>query len=175
MNGTRELVRRAWVLVAVTVALIGVLALALRALGGGEEARAALGFRFTALPPAPRGALSIAATNLRLAAAGLVAAWAVRARPCLGPLLDLVFALPCCLNAAVVAAALAGYGARLLQAVALHGPLELAAFSLAGGAYLSARAGELPMRVLVPVAAATTALVVSGAVVETYVRIGGFA
>jgi len=35
--------------------------------------------------------------------------------------------------------ALPAYGTRLLEAIAAHAPLELAAFAIAGGAYLSAR------------------------------------
>lgn len=172
MSGSSDLARRAAVLTLVTVAVIGVLALVVAAAGGGELGRALLGLRFAPMPARPRGAPGIAGTNLQLAAAALVAAWAVRACPWLREFLDLVLALPFCLNTFLLAAALAAYGPRLLEAIALHGPFEVVAFALAGGAYLSARAGELPARSLLPVTAVTAALVLCGAVVETCVRIG---
>ena len=57
------------------------------------------------------------------------------------------------LNAGLLGVAFGGYGGRLLAAVWLHGPLELAAFSLAGGAYLAARARRLTGRALAVAAA----------------------
>ena len=59
------------------------------------------------------------------------------------------------------------------EAVAAHAPLELAAFAVAGGAYLSARRRPLDGRQLIAAAAASSLLLAAAAVVETYVQIGG--
>jgi putative Mn2+ efflux pump MntP len=86
--------------------------------------------------------------------------------------LDVTLALVLLLNTTAVGIALGAYGSRLLASVALHGPLELAAFSLAGGAYLAARAGELGAGRLAIAAGLAVVLVAAGAVAETYVQIG---
>lgn len=175
MTDGRGLARRAAVLGLAAVAVVGVGGLLVHALGGSRSARAYLGFRFDPPPRTQRAVLEVATANLRLVAAALVAALAARAAPRLRWLLDLALVCPSALNVAALAAALGAYGHRLLAAVALHGPFELAAFALVGGTYLSARAGELPTLLLLRVTGAAVALVASGALIESYVRIGGLA
>jgi hypothetical protein len=175
VTAARSLPRRAGRLAAAATALSCATALAVSALGGGEAARELLAFRFQPPPPEPAEALRVAATNARLAAAALLAACAISARPQLRPPLDLTLAVLLAFNAGLVGLAGAAYGARLVAAAALHAPIELAGFAAAGGAYLTARAGELSGRRLAGAAAAATSLLAAGAVVETYLQIGAAA
>lgn len=172
MRATCSLPRRAGQVALAALALISVTALLVRALGAGQAARELLAFRFAGPPRESAAALQVAASNLRLVAGALLAAWAVRTRPQLRLPLDLTLAAVVALNSAVVGGALGAYGPRLLKALVLHGPLELAAFALAGGAYLAARAGELPSGRLAAAAVVACLLIAAGAVVETYVQIG---
>jgi hypothetical protein len=167
-----SLPRHAAAVVAAALALTGAVALLTRALGAGG-ARELLGLPFA--PPArePGEALQAAATNGRYVAAPLVAAWAVTSTPCPRFPFDVTLALVFVLNVGAVGVALGAYGTRALHAIAAHWPLELGAFALAGGAYLAARGGPLAGRSLIPVAVLALALVALGAVVETYVQIGG--
>jgi hypothetical protein len=154
------------------LALTAAAAVLVRALGADPAARELLGFRFD--PPArqPGEVLRVAATNLRFVAAALVSAWAVTRRPRLRLPFDITLTLLLALNVGALGLAVGAYGTRALQAVALHGPLELAAFALAGGAYLVARRGALRLGPLAATAAACAALLAAAALVETYVPIG---
>jgi hypothetical protein len=154
------------------LALTEVAAMFVRASGVDADARELFGFRFD--PPArqPADALRVAATNLRFVAAALVAAWAVTSRPRLRLPFDITLALVLALNVGAVGLALGAYRTPALHAVAAHGPFELAAFALAGGAYLAAREGQLPSHKLIQAAVLAVALAALGAVVETYVQIG---
>lgn len=172
MNLARSLPRHARRVAVCALALTAAGAALVRAFGADAAARELLGFRFD--PPArqPGEALRVAATNLRLVAAALVAAWAVTSRPRLRLPLDITLALLLALNVGAVGLAVGAYGTPALQAVALHGPPELAAFALAGGAYLAARRGTLRLGSLAAAATASTGLLAAAAVIETYVRIG---
>jgi hypothetical protein len=167
-----SLPRHAAAVVAAALALTGAVALLTRALGTGG-ARELLGLPFA--PPArePGEALQAAATNGRYVATPLVAAWAVTSTPCPRFPFDVTLALVFVLNVGAVGVALGAYGTRALHAIAAHWPLELAAFALAGGAYLAARRGGLRLGSLAAAAAACAVLLSAAAVVETYVRIGG--
>jgi hypothetical protein len=154
------------------VAAIAAVAVAVRLAGATSAARSSLAFEFSR-PPATLGeALAVAASNLRLAGAVLLAALLAGLRPAIRPALDVVVGALAGLNATTAGIALAAYGSRLLKAVAAHAPLELAAFAVAGGAYLSARRGPLDGRQLVSAAAACAGLLAGAAVLETYVQIG---
>jgi hypothetical protein len=172
LSAARSLPRHAGRVALCALALTAAAAGLVRALGADPAARELLGFRFD--PPArqPGEALRVAATNLRFVAAALVAAWAVRSRPRLRLPFDITLALLLALNVGAAGLAVGAYGTRALQAVALHGPLELAAFALAGGAYLAAREGELPSHDLIQAAAVALALVALAAAVEAYVQLG---
>jgi hypothetical protein len=143
-----------------------------RLLDADHQARRLLGFDFD--PPArrPGQTIEIAATNLRLVAAALLAALVVRGRPQLRRPLDATLAALLALNTATLGVALGAYGPRLVGALAPHAPLELAAFSLGGGVYLAARGAHISTGALIAVAAVAVTLVAAGAIVETYVRIG---
>jgi hypothetical protein len=158
----------AWLLAA-----IAVVAAVVRLAGRASQARDRLAFQF-APPPGRLGeAAAVAAGNLRLAGAVLLAALLVGLRPGTRPALDLVIAALAALNAAAAGLGLGSYGRRLLEAVAAHAALEFAAFALAGGAYLAARRGPLDARRLAAAAAACTCLLGAAALVETYVQLGG--
>ena len=76
-------------------------------------------------------------------------------------------------NAGLVGAALGAYGTRLAVVTAAHLPEELAALSLAGGAYMHARRHPVRAVALAVVATACALLVVIAATLETYVALGG--
>lgn len=155
------------------LALTGGAALMVWAFGASAHVRHRLGFRFD--PPAGRAgeAVQIAATNLRLVAASLLAAVVVRRLHELRRPLDVTLAAVLALNTGALGLALGAYGSRLVEAVALHAPLELAALALASGAYMTACAGDLTVAALAAVAVVAAALVAGAAVAETYVQIGG--
>ena len=77
------------------------------------------------------------------------------------------------INAGLVGVALGAYGHRLAAAIALHLPLEFAALSLAGGAYMQASKQPLGRRALARVAALCTLLLAAAATLETYRPLGG--
>ena len=154
------------------LAAIAAVAVAVRLAGSTSAARSWLRFEFSR-PPATLGeTLAVATGNSRLAGAVLLAALLAGLRPTIRPALDLVVGALATLNATTAGVALAAYGTRLLKAVAAHAPLELAAFAVAGGAYLNARRRPLAGRQLMAAAAACAGLLASAAVLETYVQIG---
>ena len=61
-------------------------------------------------------------------------------------------------------------GSALAAAIALHLPLEFAALSLAGGAYMSTSKQPLGTRALACVAALCALLLACAATLETYAR-----
>jgi hypothetical protein len=154
------------------VAAIAAVAGAVQLAEASAAARRALAFEFSRPPATPGEAVAVAAGNLRLAGAVLLAALLVGLRPAIRPALDVVVGALAGLNATTAGVALAAYGMRLLEAVAAHAPLELAGFAVAGGAYLSARRRPLVGRQLVAAAAACGGLLAGAAVLETYVQIG---
>jgi hypothetical protein len=172
VSGARALPARATRVALFALALIAATALLVAAAGAGDLAREVLGLRFAGPSGRPGDALQVATINLRLAAAALIAAWAVRGRPQLRHPLDLTLAAVGGLNVATMGVALGAYGDRLLGPVAMHAPLELGAFAVGGGAYLAARAGELGGGGLAIAAGVAVVLVATGAAVETYVQIG---
>ena len=140
--------------------------------GLADGARDWLAFEFAHPPARPSDAFAVAGGNLRLAAAVLLAALLVQLRPSTRPALDLIAAALVALNAGLAGVALAAYGRRLLEAVAAHAALELAAFAIAGGTYLTARRGALEAPRLAAAAAGCTVLLGAAAAMETYIRIG---
>jgi hypothetical protein len=173
VSGAGSLPAQATRVALVTLALIAATALLVAAAGAGDRARELIGLRFAGPSGRPADALQVATTNLRLAASALIAAWAVRGRPQLRRPLDVTLAIVGGLNAATMGVALGAYDDRLLGSIALHAPLELGALAVAGGAYLDGRDGMLPTGALAAAAAAAVGLIAVGAVLETYVQIGG--
>jgi hypothetical protein len=153
------------------LAAIGAVAVTVRLTGASSAARGWLAFEFSRPPATPTALLAVAAGNLRLAVAVLLAALLVGLRPAIRPALDVVMGALAGVNATAVGVALAAYGTRLLGAAA-HAPLELAAFAVAGGAYLNARRPPLDGRQLIAAAAASSLLLTAAAVLETYVQLG---
>jgi hypothetical protein len=172
VSGARPLPAQATRVALAALALIAATALLVAAAGAGDGARELLGLRFAGPSGRPADALQVATTNLRLAATALIAAWAVRGRPQLRRPLDVTLAVVGALNAATMGIALGAYGDRLLGSIALHAPLELGAFAVAGGAYLAGRDGWLPAGALATAAAAAIGLIAVGAVLEIYAQIG---
>jgi hypothetical protein len=168
VNAASALPRHAYTLALAALSTAVALAAVIRALGAAPAARHALGFSFAG----KARALDIATTNMRLVAAILFAAYAVRELPRLRLPLDAALVVLLVLNLATLGLALAAYGPRTLQALILHGPVELAAFAIAGAAYLAARQRDLPGRTLLRVIAATGALLVAAAVIEAHVQLG---
>lgn len=165
--------RKATGIAAVTVLAAAAAALVVRALGLPVALRRVMEFTFEPPPRDLGGAAAVAATNLRFVAAALVAAATVHWRPQLRPGLDITLGAVITLNAGALGVALGAYGARLLEAVAVHAPVELAAFALAGGVYGAARAQDVTATAFVAAAAGSVGLTLAGAFAETYVQIGG--
>ena len=74
-------------------------------------------------------------------------------------------------NLIVVGASFGAYGTRMLRAALPHGPLELAAYSLALALYLQGRTRALPARHMLAVVALSVAMLALAAVLETYVNL----
>lgn len=158
---------------AVAAALLGVTgvtAAAIRVAGLEEDARGFLRFTFTGTDAS---ALQLAMHNARIAAASLVAAVAMPQLKRSRVVVDVVVGVVLVGNAVAVGVALGAYGSRAATALALHAPLELAALSLGGGALITAHRRRLPAAVLIRVATACIALLITGGVIEASVQIGG--
>ena len=144
-----------------------------------ERAREALGFGFAGVPHSFATAAGIFTNNARVRAAILVACLAVRigreiaesdfartvalaiAMVCDGTLLVL-----CCFHIVVIGAAYGAYGLQTVRATVLHGPFELAAFSIGLSLYLSARCEPLGWRRFACTSATALALLAAGAGLE---------
>lgn len=147
-----------------------------------DEARAWLAFPFTGVPARFSEAAVIFANNAWLLAVILAATliahsarldrrvgdrrsmWRLLVACC-----DALLAWLVVSNVLVIGAALGSYGVRMLEAMLPHGPLELAAFALALGAYLQARHGRLSARQFATIAVIATSLLVAAALLETFV------
>lgn len=141
--------------------------------GLAVELRQLLDLRFGGVRRTPGVAVDIAAHNGRLALGVLACAVAApRLRQSVRLVLDAALAAVLAANALAVGAALGAYGRRAVAILAPHLLLELAALSLCGGAYLSARRGPLRVGTLARTAALTALLLAIAAIVETYVQIG---
>ncbi len=164
---------------ALTCAICAILAAAASTIGfgsgrAGADARAVLDFGFHGVNRTPAEVLQIAVANGRLAAAILLAALAASYLPRWGRwLVDLMLAAVYWINAQLVGMAFGAYGSRLLHAVAWHLPLEVAALSLAGGAYLTARTRPLQPETLARIAVVCLLLLAIAALLETYLPPGG--
>lgn len=84
---------------------------------------------------------------------------------------EVVIAAAIAANVLVIGTAIGGYGTRMLVAMVPHGPVELAAYSLALGLYLRGRRRALPTARMVMVACASVALLALAAALETWVSL----
>lgn len=164
---------------ALLVGLTGGTAMAVHFLAA-ERARATLDFGFAGVPHTFGTAAGIFANNARVLAAILVACLAVQvgrgltepafARTvgqAIAVICDATLLVLCCLQIVVIGAAYGAYGLQTVRATVLHGPFELAAFSIGLALYLSARCEPLCWRRFVSTSASALALLAAGAVLET--------
>jgi hypothetical protein len=152
---------------AICTAALGVNALA------ASSVRSQLDLQLNEPPGEPGAALEVLGTNARLASAVLAGALAAQRFPSARTALDLTLGTLAILNVAVLAAALGAYGAALVGRVAIHTALEIAAFAIAGGSYLAARNQHLTASVLLLATALASALLLTAALAETHLELGG--
>ncbi len=155
-----------------SVTLAVVVGVATTLVGLTDTARDALGLTFTRPPRTTDAALAIAATNARLIATAFAACFALRLNPSLRRPIDAILVALLALNATAIGSALGAYGAELVRALALHGTVELSAFSLAGGSYTYARRGSARARELLAAGIASFFLIGIAALVETWLSPG---
>ena len=74
-------------------------------------------------------------------------------------------------NTLVVGVAIGAYGLRMVRAVLPHGPVELAAYTLAIALYLHGRRRALPARQMAATIATSVTLLAVAAVLETFVTV----
>jgi hypothetical protein len=147
-------------------------------------ARRWLAFPFAMIPARPSEAASIFSHNARAlgAVCGLLliaqsAHWnAAGAEP--GPahrmlrrLGEALLAAAVAANLVVIGASFGAYGTRMVRAALPHGPVELAAYSLALALYLHGRGQRLPARCTVAVLALSVSTLGLAAFLETYVNV----
>jgi hypothetical protein len=164
----------------VAVCVIGVVV----RLGFAAPARRWLAFPFTGVPARPSEAAGIFLHNLRgLVAVGallMIAQWrwwddrlghpgAIhRALQRAG---EALLGGAVAVNVLVVGLSLGAYGTRMVRAALPHGPVELAAYSLALALYLQGRRRRLPPRHMLAIAALCVSGLVLAAGLETYVNV----
>lgn len=178
-----ETVRLAGLVAAALTVACGMTALAVH-MCFAAAVRRWLAFPFTGIPTTPVEAAGIFMHNLRAlgAVGGLVliaqsAYWTARtAQP--GPLHgtlrrlgEALLAAAVAANLIVIGASVGAYGARMLRAALPHGPIELAAYSLALSLYLKARRRPLPAHCVLAAMALSASMLAIAAVLETYVNL----
>ncbi|MBJ7329169.1 MAG: hypothetical protein JHC95_04675 [Solirubrobacteraceae bacterium] len=171
---TRGLTVDAGLVCAAALGSIVTTALVVTALGLGPEARRTLALEFAGLPRTRSEAICIATHNGAIAAAPLLAAAAVahvgpRGRRAIVVALWTLLVV----NSVAVGIVVGAYGRRALTALAPHGPLELLAFSVAGGACMQACRQRVGIAALVGVATFTMLTLAAAAVLEVYVPTQG--
>lgn len=178
-----ETVKLAGAFAAVLTLACGGIALIVRA-WFADQARRGLAFPFTGIPARPDVAANIFSHNLRaLAAIGglLLIAQSVhwtgredeptRASATVRLLCEGLLGAALAANLIVVGASFGAYGTRMLRAAMPHGPLELAAYSLALALYQQGRRRALPARHVLAVGALSVATLALAGVLETYVNL----
>jgi hypothetical protein len=174
-----ELARLAILIGALAIAACTVLA-GVVAMAAPVQARGWLGFTFPGIAARPAVAVGIFAQNVRSLSGVFVLL--IFARPAsrapdkrmgrLGVRLgEVIFAGAITANVVVVGAALGAYRERMVMALMPHGPVELAAYSLAIALYLQDRRRNLPAAYVAKAGAACVALLAIAAVLETWVSV----
>jgi hypothetical protein len=74
-------------------------------------------------------------------------------------------------NVMVIGVSFGAYGTRMARVALPHGPIELAAYSLALALYVQGRHRALPARHILAVAVLSTCLLAAAAVLETFVNV----
>ena len=179
--GGRGIVAAAGLIAATLIAAVALIAAVTRAAFAGQ-ARGWLGYRFPGVPARPGVAVLIFEHNL-LALLGvlgvlLIAQIAARASDGPGPIqravhvcAEVSLAAGIAANTLVVGVAIGAYGLRMVRAVLPHGPIELAAYTLAIALYLHGRRRALPARQIAATIATSLALLAVAAVLETFVTV----
>jgi hypothetical protein len=178
-----ETVRLAGVIASTLTIACGVIALVAH-LWFAAAARRWLAFPFAGIPARPSTAAIIFSHNLHALAAvcGLLliaqsAYWNAggaepgHAHRMLRGLGEALLAAAVAANLVVIGASFGAYGTRMVRAALPHGPVELAAYSLALSLYLQARRRPVPARRLLAVMALSASILAIAAVVETYVNL----
>jgi hypothetical protein len=166
----------------ITIAVV-VVALVVRA-GFAASARRWLAFPFTGIPASPGEAASIFVHNLR--ALGAVWGMLLIARSGysaarngqpgvvhqkLRRLGEALLGAAVAANVIVIGASVGAYGTRMVRATLPHGPVELAAYSLALALYSQGRNRPLPSRHVLAVAALSVSALALAAVLEAFVNL----
>lgn len=179
MSDSRALMRSGVLLAARSICCVLAVALLVAVLGRAGALREQFGFRFPSAAASLSEVASIWMQNAQLAALVLLAAvalLALRGHPHAAWLArfccDAVLALLLALNLLLIGLALGAYGTRLAAQLALHGPVELAGFAIAGAGYLAARVGALGYLGLLRLAALCAAVLALAALLESYVALG---
>ena len=166
----------------ITIAVV-LIALVVRA-GFAAGARRWLAFPFTGIPASPAEAAGIFIHNLR----ALAAVWGMlliarsgfsvarEGQPgvvhqTLRRLGEALLGAAVAANVIVVGASLGAYGTRMVGAALPHGPVELAAYSLALALYLQGRNRLLPIRHVLAMAALSISVLALAALLETFVNL----
>ena len=84
---------------------------------------------------------------------------------------DAVLAGGVAANVIVIGASFGAYGMRMVRAAVPHGPVEVAAYSLALALYIQGRRQQLPVRHMLAVATLSTSALAAAALLETFVNI----
>lgn len=173
--------RRTLAVAAALLALAAVAALA-ASIAGPAALRDQLAFGFPELPRTPREIASILANNVRMLGAVFVASWAAQlaagidggtsrwaraiVRAC-----DAAVLLSAGGHALLVGVGVGAYGSRMVTALLPHGPLELAAYSVALALYASARRGAVGRRRWLATAGVSVLLLMLAAPLEVLVAL----
>lgn len=170
----RDIAAGAAACAAAAAVLVALSATAIVVSGLADDTRRTLRFGFGGLERTPIEALRVAAHNARFAAGTLLCAVIAprlprRARALVALMLATVLGF----NAAAVGVALGAYRGRVAAAIAFHLPVEFAALSLAGGAYVSTSRRPLSRAEVVGVAVLCALLLVFAATLEIYLPLGG--
>jgi len=167
---------------ALTIAVF-LVALVVR-LAFAARARHWLAFPFAGVPSRPAEAASIFLHNLRALSAigGMVLMaqsphWNTgdrqrrRTQPMLQRVGEALLGTAVAANVIVIGASLGAYGTRMVRAVLPHGPVELAAYSLALALYLQGRHQALRPRLIITIGALSIAALAIAAVLEAFVNL----
>jgi hypothetical protein len=147
-------------------------------------ARRLLAFHFPRVPARPSAVATVFVHNLHallaVAAALLVAqspypmtraAQPGRIHRMLQRCCEAVLAGAVAANVIVIGASFGAYGMRMVRAALPHGPVELAAYSLALALYIQGRHGPLPARDTLAVAALSISALAAAALLEVFVTV----
>jgi hypothetical protein len=174
----------------IAVGIAGALTVAVLAVGVAVHITAVasasrlLGFHFAGIPARATVAATVFVHNLHalLAIAGALlvaqmpylvdrAADPGRSQRMLRVVCEVGLAGAVAANVMVIAVSFGAYGSRMARAALPHGPIELAAYSLALALYIQGRHRVVPARHILAVALLSTTLLAAAAAVETFVNV----